>query len=71
MWKFHYFSVIQILREINFGESISYKDTVFDILWAMTFGHLVNISLQRVQKFTKLKYRASQCIKFVDFETLV
>ena len=30
-WKFHDFSITQILREINFGESISTKIAVFAI----------------------------------------
>ena len=32
VWKFQDFSVIQILREINFGESRSSKTAVFAIL---------------------------------------
>ena len=32
MWKFENFSVIQILREINFGESRSSKTAVFATL---------------------------------------
>ena len=32
VWKFQGFSVIQILREINFGESRSSKNAIFVIL---------------------------------------
>ena len=32
VWKFQDFSVMQILREINFGESRSPKSAVFPIL---------------------------------------
>ena len=37
MWKYHGFSVIQILREINFGESRSSKTAVFAIFWVLNF----------------------------------
>ena len=46
------FSVIQILREINFGDSRSSKTDIFAIKGALT---LVNFSLQKVQKFIELK----------------
>ena len=45
VWKFHDFSVIQILREINFGESRSFKTVVFDILGALNLADLVNFSV--------------------------
>ena len=51
VWKFLDFSVIQILREINFGESRSSKTAVFAILGALNFVNLVHFSLQKVQKF--------------------
>jgi len=58
VWKFQYFSVIQILREINFGECISSKIAV---LRALNFVlKLVDFTLQRVQKLMKM----------ADFETL-
>ena len=44
------FSITQILREINFGESRSAKSAVFAILGAMNFVHLV-----KVQKFIETK----------------
>ena len=44
------FSVTQILREINFGESRSSKIAIFG---ALNFVDLVNISLQKVQKVMK------------------
>ena len=60
VWKFEDFSIIQILREINFVDSRSAKTAGFAILGAMTFGHLVNFSLQKVQKFIKKsKFRAT------------
>ena len=52
--KIHNFSVTQILREINFGESSSCKTAVLPNSWALNFVNLVNISLQKVQKFIKI-----------------
>jgi len=53
MWKFQDFSITQILREINFEDSRSAKTAIFAILRAVNFVLLVNISLQKVQKFIK------------------
>ena len=49
MWKFHNFSVTQILREFNFGESRIAKSAVFAIFRALNFVHLVNFRLQKVK----------------------
>ena len=49
------FSVTQILREINFGESRSSKTAVFAIFGPLTVGHSVNFSLQKVKKLIKVK----------------
>ena len=48
MTKFQDFSVIQILREISYGETKSSKTAVFANLGHLTFANLVNISLQNV-----------------------
>jgi len=51
VWKFQDFPVIQILREITFGESKSGKTTVlavFAVVGALYFVNLVNFSLQNV-----------------------
>ena len=55
MWKFHDFSVTQILREINFAESRRSKTDVLAILEALKVIDLVNFSLQKMQKFIKTK----------------
>ena len=52
--KFQDFYIIQILREINFGESRSSKTAVFAIFGAVHFVDLVNCSLQNLQKFIKI-----------------
>jgi len=51
--EFQNFAVNQILRKISFLESRSFKTTFFAIVWALTFVNLVNLSLQKVQKFIK------------------
>ena len=71
VWKFKDFSVTQIFREINFGESRSAKTAVFAILGALNFHNLVNFSLQKVQKFIKKsQFRASKCVKMADLALL-
>ena len=53
LWKFHDFSVTQILREINFREFRICKTAVSVILEALDFVNLVHFSLQKVPKFIK------------------
>ena len=53
VWKFQDFSVTQILREINFGESRSSKTAVYSILGDQNLVHLVNISLPKSVKVHK------------------
>ena len=50
VWKFQEFSVSQILREINFGESRSVETAIFAIFGALNSVDLVNCSIQKVQK---------------------
>ena len=58
VWKFQDFCITEILREINFEDSRSAKSAVFAILGAVNFVYLVNFSLQKVQKFTKIKIQS-------------
>ena len=53
MWKFQDVSVIQIFREIYFGESRNSKTAVFSILEALNFMILVNFSLSENAKINK------------------
>ena len=53
LWKVQDFSVIQNLREINFGESRGSKTTFFAILRALNFVNLANYSLHKVPKIHK------------------
>ena len=45
VWKFQDFSVIQILREIDFGVLENLKIAIFAILGAVKFVNLVNSGL--------------------------
>ena len=69
-WKYQDFSVIQILREINLGESRCSETAVFAILGARNFVDLVNFAFQKGQKFTKSRFRAPKCVKLADFALL-
>ena len=58
MWELHEFSITQILREINFGESRSSETAVLAILGALYFANLIDFSLQKVQKCLKAKIQS-------------
>ena len=58
VWKSQDFCINQILREINFGESLSAKTVVFAIFGAQNFVNLVIFSLQKVQKCIKSKIQS-------------
>ena len=53
VWKFHGFSVNQILREISFGECRSSKTAVDATLEALYFVNWVDSSLQNVPRIHK------------------
>ena len=53
--KIQDFFVIQILSEINFEESRSYKPAIFTILGALISANMVNFTLQKEQKFQNIK----------------
>ena len=62
VWKCHDFSVTQILREINYGDSGSSKPAVLAILVALKKSNLVNFTLQKMQKFIKITIQSlSMC----------
>ena len=48
----------QILREINFEDSRRSETAVFAILGAVIFINLVNCSLKKVQKYTKIRIQS-------------
>ena len=65
MWKFHDFPITQILREINFGESISSKTAVFAFLGGSEF-----CQFGKFQPSKSAKFRASMCVTMADFAFL-
>ena len=58
VWKVQDFPVTQILREINSGEFRSSETAVFAFFGALDFVDLVDFSLQKVQKCTKIKLQS-------------
>ena len=56
--KFEDFSVIQILREFNFGKCRISETAVFAIFGALNFVTLVVFILQEVQNFIKTKIQS-------------
>ena len=58
VWKFQDFAITHILREINLWDSRSAKTAIFAILEALNFVNLVNISLQNVEQFIKIKIQS-------------
>ena len=71
VWKFQDFSINLILREINFEQSRRCKTAILAIFGALNFCILVNFSLQIMEKFIKIKLRASKCVsKIADFALL-
>ena len=67
MWNFQDFSVTQILRQINFGESQTSKTDGFVILKAPNFVELVNFGLQKVQI---LKYQNLELLNVSKWQIL-
>ena len=70
MWKILNFRTIQILQEINFVDSRSVKTAILVILWALKSVDLLNFSLQKVQKFIKIKFKTCKSVKLAYFELL-
>ena len=71
VWKFQDFCITVILREINFEDSRSAKYAIFAIFGAVHFVHLVNFSLQKVQKFIITKIQSLlTSVKMANFALL-
>ena len=54
LWKYHDFSITQILREINLEGLEIPKNAIFPIIWALNFVHLVIFLLQKVENSVPL-----------------
>ena len=55
VWKFHDFSITQILREINFGDSASVKSAILTHLEVLNFAfyeimHLLKVKIDQLNK---------------------
>ena len=55
VWKFHYFSITQILREINFRDSRNEKCIILTNLEALNFDiyeflHFLNAKIDQINK---------------------
>ena len=70
VWKFHNFSITQILREINFGDSRSAKSAVFVILESefSSFGQFQPSKNAKIHKDSK--FRTSKFAKMAHFALL-
>ena len=64
------FSVIHILREINFEDSRSPKNVIFAILGAIDCINVVKFSLENCKNPLKSKFRVSECVEMADFVIL-
>ena len=67
MRKVQDFSVIQILREINFREGRSSKTA---ILGTLDFVDLGEFYFKKCKNAEESKSRASECVKMTDFALL-
>ena len=58
MWKFHNFSITQIIREINFEDSGSAKSAILRLLEAMNFDfceflHFLKVKIYQIDQINK------------------
>ena len=67
VWKFQDFSVTQILREINVGESRNSKTAVFAIL---EFWQFSKFQITKSAKINENQNSASKSVKVADFALL-
>ena len=70
MWKFLDFSVIQILREINFEESRSSKTAILGILEALNFDFYKFLHFLKAEIIKLTKFRAPKMAKMAFLEFL-
>ena len=68
VWKFHDFSVIQILREINFGDSRSAKSAILKLSEALNLTFYEFLPFLKTENQIK-KFRALEIAKNGSFRT--
>ena len=76
MWKFHDFSITEILREINFGGSRSAKSAISKHLEALNFDfceflHFLKAEIDQFNKFRATKIVNIAVLELLDFPKLI
>ena len=76
MWKFHDFSITQILREIKFGDSRSAKSGIFTHLEALNFDfrnflHFLKAVIYQIDKIQSPKMAKTAVLGLLDFPKLI
>ena len=69
MWKFHDFSITQILREINFGDSKSAKSAILTHLEALNYDFIEFLHFWEAEIDQNNKFRAPKIAKKGSFKT--
>ena len=70
MWKFHKISVIQILREINFGDYRSAKSAILTNLEALNFDFYGDFHLVKAEIYQMNQIQSPKNCKVAIFEIL-
>ena len=70
VWKFHDFSITQILREIKFEDSRSAKSTIFTHLEALNFDFMHFCTLRSMKLTKNSKFRVSKIEEMAFLELL-
>ena len=68
MWKFHHFSIFQILRETKVGNLRSPKSAILTNLEALIFYFCEFLDLLKAKISQKTKIRASENAKMAVFQ---
>ena len=71
VWKFHDFSISQILREIKFGDFRSAKSAIFAILEALYFDFLWIFALLKAEMCQISKIQSSINVQNGSFRTFI
>ena len=77
MWKFHDFSITQILREINFEDSRSAKSAILTHLEALNFDfyeflHFLKAEIYQINKIqSPYFYKKTAVLELLNSPTLI
>ena len=67
LWKFHDFSITQILREINFGDSRSAKSAILTHLEALNFDFNEFLHFLKAEFYQINQIQSSKNVKMAIF----